>query len=218
MMRWGGRGLVTTRQCQGRRAAGAVFHHSGSVAITHGWPSVESVPGHGLHVTQNTELVTIWSMGAEVTYTGRGALTEAWHYYECDQHNVMTAPWLFLWRQCTQATFNNHGYHIMRIYYLPSCNDGSAYCTVSKYPNILASWVCSTHLIVWWEMKSTWLQSHWVPGTALSQGRAPGDGQWATGPCETFIAVWEWETHFDIYDQAHWEYNLLNINLKVIKN
>ena len=30
--------------------------------------------------------------------------------------------------------------------------------------------VCSTHLIVWREMKSTWLQSQWVPGTLTQPG------------------------------------------------
>ena len=73
-----GPGLVTTRQWvwgPESRAKLALFHHSVSVAITHGWtPSVASGPGQGLHVTRSLSLsltnktfVKIWTVRAEVT-------------------------------------------------------------------------------------------------------------------------------------------------------
>ena len=75
--------------------------------------------------------------------------------------------------------------------------------------------VCSTHLIVWWEMKSTWLQSQWVPGT-LTQ---PGPWRQMMGNRSLWYSL-----HCDnngkhiltFYNQDHWEFNLLNSNLKVI--
>ena len=144
---------------------------------------------------------------------GTGALTEAWHCYECDQHNEMIAPWLFLWRQ-----YIHYILQPQRTYHedlLSTYLQWRIIGIVLKHPNILASWVCSTHLIVWWEMKSTWLQSQWVPGT-LTQ---PGPWRQMMGNRSLWYSL-----HCDnngkhiltFYNQDHWEFNLLNSNLKVI--
>ena len=165
---------------QGRRAR-AVFHVSPlRVCGPHQWSSVESGPGHGLHVSNTRALsytkhsVKYQNMRAEVRDRRERALAEAWHCYECDQHNVMTAPWLFLWRRQLHLRF----YH-------PRCLSLQLFRRAHFVYSSLNPFDClvrnEIHLTL--ESVSTW---------HTARPRATGDGQQVlvTRHCENGTNSW----------------------------